>query len=43
MCLLRCWQALAAAGSLGEAARNIFTNDAVSALVWVTFCDLRGR
>jgi hypothetical protein len=36
-------QALAAAGSLGEAARRISTNDAVSALVWLTFCDVRGR
>jgi hypothetical protein len=36
-------QALAAAGSLGEAAQHISTNDAVSALVWLTFCNLRGR
>lgn len=36
-------QAMAAAGGLGGSAKFISTNDAVSALAWLTFCDLRGR
>lgn len=36
-------QALASGSSLGDALSPVSTNDAISALVWLTFCNLRGR